>query len=226
VAYYRRAQALNPESETDYDLRILGAMARGAFSQLYTPTEVRTQVDVVFASAPADPKAMLQAYWTLNKVAYKAHTPEITYPYLRVTYEAIQGSDDEYLAKSAAKLLPDYALHIERDVDKAIQARKEVMPENWHDDGRMLNHFAWWCFENRVNLAEAEGLARRGVELSPPGRDKANVLDTLAEICNLNNNCSHAVQYIRLAIEEDPENEYFRNQLGRFEEILAQSDSR
>ena len=88
----------------------------------------------------------------------------------------------------------------------------------------MLNQVAWWCFENRVNLAEAEQMARRGVELAKAGRDKANVLDTLAELCNLNNDCSHAVQYIRLAIEEDPANEYFQNQLGRFEEILAQSD--
>ena len=225
VAYYQRAESLNPHAETDYDLRILGAMARGADSQLYTPIQIRNQVDLIFASAP-EPKKMLHAYGTLSKVAHKAHAPEITYPYLRATYEALRDTDDEYLAKSAAWMRADYVLHIERDVDKAVRARKDSMPENWQEDGRALNQVAWWCFENRVNLEEAEQLARRGVELAPSGSDKANVLDTLAEICNLNNDCSHAVQYIRLAIEEDPRNEYFQHQLGRFEEILARNEAR
>jgi hypothetical protein len=222
VAYYRRAHALDPESETNYDLRILWAMAYGAYAQLYTPAQIRTQTDAVFASG--DAKDMISGYYTIRKVAYKAHTPEIAYPYLRMAYEAARGSDDEYAAQSAAKMLPDYALQIERDEAKAVRARKETLPEHWQDDARSLNQFAWWCFENRVNLVEAEEMARRGVELAAAGTEKANVLDTLAEICNLNDDCANAVQYIRLAIEEDPKNEYFRKQLGRFEEILAQGN--
>ena len=50
------------------------------------------------------------------------------------------------------------------------------------------------------------------------------MLDTLAELCNVNNDCANAVEYIRLAIHEDPENEYFQTQLVRFEEILAMQD--
>jgi len=222
VAYYKRAQALNPDSETNHDLRILGAMARGVSAQLYTTQDIRHQTDAVFASA-SDAKTQLSAYYTLRKVAHKTHMPEITYPYLRMAYETAVASDDKYAVKAVSKLAPDYALHIERNPAKAVAARKDAMPENWMEDGRSLNQVAWWCFENRINLAEAEEFARRGVELAAAGRDKANVLDTLAEICNLNNNCHNAVQYIRMAINEDPENEYFQNQLNRFQEILAQN---
>jgi tetratricopeptide (TPR) repeat protein len=223
VAYYRRAMELNPESEIDYELRVLGAMARGAWSKIYTPAQVRGQADAVFASNPT-PETMLSAYHTVWKVGYKAKTPEIAYPYLRVAYEALADADDEKSAKMRAKIYPDYALYIERDVDAAVQARKAQQPENWQEDGVLLNNFAWWCFENRINLEEAEEMARRGVELCEAGRDKANVLDTLAEICNLKDDCSNAVQYIRLAVQEDPENEYFQKQLVRFEEILAMSE--
>ncbi len=226
VAFYKRAQALNPDSETNYDLRILGAMARGAWEQLYTLADVRTQTDAVFASAGGNAKTLSSAYKTISKVASVAGTPEIRLPYLRTAYETLATSSDEKAQKVSSWIYPDYALYIDRDVDAAIAARRGLQPEGWMEDGVQLNQFAWWCFENRVNLEEAETLARRGVELAKAGQDKANVLDTLAELCNVNNNCSHAVQYIRLAITEAPQNEYFQRQLVRFEEILAMGDER
>ena len=64
-------------------------------------------------------------------------------------------------------------------------------------------------------------MARRGVELAEAGKMKANILDTLAEICNLSGNCGDAVEYMRLAVAEAPENEYFQKQLERFETLLA-----
>jgi hypothetical protein len=64
-------------------------------------------------------------------------------------------------------------------------------------------------------------MAQRGIELASAGREKANILDTLAEICNLSGDCGEAVDYIRLAVVEDPENEYFQEQLVRFEKLLA-----
>ena len=181
-----------------------------------------SQADVVFASSP-QPEAMLEVLYTMRKIGMKTDNPTISYPYLQAIVEATEGiaHENEKLASKRAWLLPDYALFIEKDVDKAVALRKDVLPDGWEEDATQLNNFAWWCFENQVNLDEAEELARRGVELAEPGTPKANVLDTLAEICNSKDDCSHAVEYIRLAIAEDPENEYFQNQLTRFEEILA-----
>jgi tetratricopeptide (TPR) repeat protein len=80
---------------------------------------------------------------------------------------------------------------------------------------------AWWCFENAVKLDEAEELARRGVKLAEAPGDKANILDTLAEICNARGNCPEAVVYMRQAVELNPEREYFKKQLERFEALAA-----
>jgi tetratricopeptide (TPR) repeat protein len=114
----------------------------------------------------------------------------------------------------------DYALLVQEDEAKAIELKKEAQPDNWREDANALNNFAWWCFERKVNLDEAADLAQKGIELAEPGRQKANIYDTLAEICNLSGDCGKAVDLIRLAVAEDPENEYFQKQLARFEETL------
>jgi thiol-disulfide isomerase/thioredoxin len=224
VAYYRRAMELNPSSETDYELRIFGATARGWWSKLYSVEQVREQADAVFASSEPTPKGMFEVLNTMKKVGHKTDNREIAFPYLKATIERTEGIEDEKLAHKRSYHLADYALHIEKNEKKAIEARRASLPEDWMNQANQLNNFAWWCFENNLNLDEAETLARRGVELAEAGTEKANVLDTLAEICNVKKDCSHAVEYIRLAIAEDPENEYFQKQLHRFEEILALQD--
>ena len=117
--------------------------------------------------------------------------------------------------------LPDYALNIQKDLDRALELKKASLGEDWMETAKGLNNFAWWCFENRVNLDEAEQLARKGVELAKAGVEKANVLDTLAELCNLQGNCGDSVHLIEMAIAEAPDNDYFRNQLTRFQELVA-----
>ena len=83
------------------------------------------------------------------------------------------------------------------------------------------NSFAWLCFENRVNLEDAELLARRGAELAAPGKERAMILDTAAEICNARGNCDDAVELMRQALAEHPDSEHYATQLTRFEDIRA-----
>jgi len=225
VAYYRRAQTLDADPSVDYELRVFGAMARGSWGQLFSAADVSKQADAVFASGP-EPSAMLEVLYSMKKIAQHEAEPSLWHPYLKATVEAADRfPDDEKFAHKVAYYKPDYALHIEKNVDKAIRYRKEAMPADWMQQANELNNYAWWCFENGINLEEADTMARRGIELAESGREKANILDTLAEICNAREDCSHAVEYIRLAVAEAPEEEYFQKQLVRFEEaLLAQGD--
>jgi tetratricopeptide (TPR) repeat protein len=100
-----------------------------------------------------------------------------------------------------------------------------MLPEGWMEDANELNNFAWWCFENEVNLEEALELAIKGAELAENDSARANVLDTAAEICNALGNCEEAIVKIKKAIELDPDNDYFKDQLARFEEITAEKKS-
>jgi len=158
----------------------------------------------------------------MDAVARKAEDPSIMVPYVKA---AVAATDPPALAeqyKDARKsLLVANALYVEKDKEKALALKRQNQPEGWMEDADRLNAFAWWCFENKVNLEEAETLARRGVELAKSGSQKAMVLDTAAEICNLRGSCKDAAELMELAVREDPKNEYYTKQLDRFRKLLA-----
>lgn len=113
---------------------------------------------------------------------------------------------------------------VDGDLDAAVEKKRGMMAEGWREDASQLNAFAWWCFENNVNLVEAQQLALEGIELAAPGKERAMILDTAAELCNALGNCGQAIELTRKAIESDPDNEYYGEQLARFEEILAAAE--
>lgn len=83
-------------------------------------------------------------------------------------------------------------------------------------DPARLNNFAWWCFEENLNLSEAKTLAAKGVALANPGPDKAMILDTLAEIVFQLGDSKEAASIMEKAIREDPNSKHYPKQLDRF----------
>jgi hypothetical protein len=149
-------------------------------------------------------------------------------PYLKQAIEKTKGIEEEGVKEARANLMPEYALLVKKNEKKAVTLKKALFaeyaePKDWLENANLLNNFAWWCFEMEINLDEAEQFARKGIELAEAGRQKGNILDTLAEICNLKGDCGEAVDYIRLAVAEDPEYDYFQKQLVRFEKLLAET---
>jgi thioredoxin-like negative regulator of GroEL len=221
VAYYRRAAGLEPSGSANYDTMILAAMAGGMKAQLFGVDEMRRQADLALVANGRSEQDLVKVAYIMSKVSMQAKDNSIFVPYLKAAIEGTEQTTDPMVAESRGKLLPDYALFISKDEKKAIEYKRASMPEGWDRQPQMLNNFAWWCFENRINLTEAETLARKGVELCAAGPDRANILDTLAEICNATGDCGDAVELIRQAIAEAPENPYFKQQLDRFETLLA-----
>jgi tetratricopeptide (TPR) repeat protein len=110
---------------------------------------------------------------------------------------------------------------VEKDPEKALSLKRESLPEDWESDPSVLNGFAWWCFENKINLEEAEELAQKAVSISEFGPEQANYLDTLAELVNLRGDAEGAVELIKKALEMNPESQYLKDQLVKFQETLA-----
>ncbi len=157
----------------------------------------------------------------MRSVSQKAKDPKLMVPYLTAAIDATSGPAGDAFKDERKSLLVDHALYVEGDKEKAVAMKRESMPAGWQEDSGKLNAFSWWCFENQVNLAEAEDLARKGAELAKPGAEKARVLDTVAEICNARGDCKDAVKLIEDAIKEDPANDYYKEQLTRFQKNLA-----
>jgi tetratricopeptide (TPR) repeat protein len=148
---------------------------------------------------------------------------ETVIPLFRLAHIIVEKDNSDELYIRRQRFYGNYAMIVEKDPARAVGYKRETMPEGWKDNAGHLNSFAWWCFENNVNLEEAEELSRRSVELAEPGRTKANCMDTLAEIVNLRGDTEQAALLIRDALAIDPDNEYLKNQLVRFEEALTQS---
>lgn len=216
VRYYGNARELDPDTTATYSFEIFQCTAGGLRDKLFTVDDVEKAAEAALADAGSPNRLIELAMW-MQSIASQEHQPEIMIPYVTAAIEASSGSEDPGLTKTRNQLVVVHALHVGRDAEKA----KAHMPEGWMDDPSALNQFAWTCFEARFNLEEAERLARRGAEMAADSSLKAGILDTVAELCNLREDCGEAVELIQQAVALDPDNEYYRKQLGRFEERLA-----
>ncbi len=122
--------------------------------------------------------------------------------------------------KKFAELWADAALHLDGNKDEAAKRFMAGMPENWREDAGKLNSFAWWCFENEVNVSQARDFAAKGVALSDPGKGKAMILDTQAELEHLMGNTAAAVNLTEQAIKENPTSAFYKKQLERFRKAM------
>ena len=84
--------------------------------------------------------------------------------------------------------------------------RYDAMPPGWQEDPQQLNRYAWWCFENQVDMERGRELALKGVELSPAGPERAAILDTAAELSRSLGEMDRALALLEQAVAEDPGN--------------------
>jgi tetratricopeptide (TPR) repeat protein len=97
--------------------------------------------------------------------------------------------------------------------EDAVGTYREMV-EMFPGDTSVLNAFAWACAKSGFALEEATKAATKGVELSEgdPG-----ILDTLAEVYYARGMYEDAIATINKAIVLDPEDNYYKQQLAKFE---------
>lgn len=222
VKHFRLARDLDPAGADDYTRNIFTYMFyadEGGFSF----EEMKQEGDRVLAAAGTTDVDRVELSAMMLQLARRHERPADGVPYLEAGLAAAAGlPDDSPAARTARGLKVDHALLVEKDVAKAVELRKAMLPEKWEQEPRRLNQFAWWCLENGVNLEEAEALAMRAAELAEEPSDRAGYLDTAAEISLKRGDGEQAIARIKQAIELDPEREYFKEQLAKFEAALAQ----
>src|SRR5439155_17161097 len=140
-------------------------------------------------------------------------------PYLDPALKASEGVTDERSRSMRTDVEISGALLVKGDKELALCLKRKSMPAGWEERPSELNAFAWWCFSNQVDLEEAEKLARKGASLTSPGAERAEILDTAAEICNLLGNCDDAVSLSEQAAKDAPGEEHYAKQVKRFAEI-------
>jgi tetratricopeptide (TPR) repeat protein len=212
VELSRKAVELEPND--DRRMNLVTAVADGVRQGEMKSDALLKERDALLASGTKDPKTLTYLVMVMKHATEEKPDPKLFVPVLEPAIAATK--DDPNMQTEHEHLLVDKALYIEKNKSKASDLKKATMPEGWTEDPKQLNSFAWWSFENEVNLEEAESLARKGEKLAPAGADKAMVLDTLAEILYARGKKTEAVAAIEQAVKEHPEKEYYKKQLDRF----------
>lgn len=224
VMYYTVAQKMNDNPSRDYAYEIFRNTSYGLEGEHFTFADVLVAADNVIKSQATEPEEVARTAISLTRLAKENDRLDVIERYVEAGLEVASKGDDQETNKSFNQLMTSKSLYVTGDKEAAIKYKKATMPDGWLEDAGQLNGFCWWCFENLVNLKEAEKLSRKSVELAEPGSQKAMNLDTLAEICNALGNHREAVDLIKMAMTEDPESEYYPKQLERFEDNLESSD--
>jgi tetratricopeptide (TPR) repeat protein len=222
LPYYQAAQEMNTDPETDYLMPIFETSYYGHRKDMIGFDALTANAQALFTSERVSDDDLILAARMLLSASREAEMVETAVPYVAKAVERTNGTTDPEIQKARSRILPDYDLLVLKDPEKAVADKKASLAEGWREDPDGLNAFAWWCFENRLNLEEAQALAQKGVDLSQPGAGRAMILDTLAEICNARDDCDQAVALMRQAIQDDPDKEYYREQLKRFTDLLAE----
>ncbi|MCP4290695.1 MAG: hypothetical protein GY780_02515 [bacterium] len=222
VKYFRKARELDPAGARQYTDDILTNMYYGSRGGAFTLDEVKNEADFVMVSSEATAEDKVNVAQMLHGMASQMGEVEAALPYISAALIASEGLDD--LADSRLELEIVNALLVEKDTKKALGLKRNSMNDGWQEDPAAINNFAWWCFENSINLEEAKDLALKAVELAPDAGQKANILDTAAEICNAMENCEQAVELMQKAVELNPEKKYFKTQLAKFEEEVQKKN--
>ena len=218
VALYNAAAEY--DKENTYASELFSLYASGYRRNVYSLDDVMIAADKALASSNDDEELKLSVYAQMSSYIKDSPENEKLLAFASAGYTFIQNTpgDVPKWAKNAIEL--NYTLFVKKDTEISITIKKSTFKEGWENDPGALNNFSWWCFENKINLQEAEELGRRGVKLAPPGREKAMILDTVAEIVNLRGNPKEAVTLMEEAIKEDPGTENWKKQLERFKKEL------
>jgi uncharacterized Ntn-hydrolase superfamily protein len=105
----------------------------------------------------------------------------------------------------------------ERDFEYALPIMDRVLAAN-ADNADYYNNFAWTLASSKRMPAKALELALRAHELAP---EDPNVMDTLAEAYYAAGDYEDAVAWEKKAKAANPDNEFYGEQLKKFEEAAA-----
>ncbi len=220
VAYYQQAQMIKTDPGADYSFDIFENTADGIGQKDFTYDDAAKAADVMLATQKNDTWGIINVSDRMIAMAKEIGKQQDVAKYIQAGLDATATTDNPDLKRMHTGLMVQFALDIKGDTASALEYKKSSMKEDWQNDSNGLNEFAWWCFENKTNLKEAEKLSEKSIKLAKPGRGKANNLDTLAEIKYALGKKKEAVELEKKAVQEDPKNSEFPLKVERFQKAL------
>jgi thioredoxin-like negative regulator of GroEL len=214
VTYFTKAQELDPANDYTYDIFL--NTVRGVYSDDFTYDDAVKASDKIFESDNIENQ--VHAAGSLAALAEHLNKLDDMAMYLEKAIALVDKTDNPDVKEYAKTLHVRHSLYVKADTVEAIEYQKSIYGDDWMDDPGKLNSFAWWCYEEGVNLEEAEQYAKKAVDLEQPGSARAMILDTVAHICKARGNMADAIKYMQKAVEEDPNNDNWKETLEEFQQ--------
>lgn len=216
VEYYRKSAGLGKSTYSDYSYEIFNNMANAVWKDMIPFDSLFSVADAVLHSKTAGADKEYKVAQLMTRVARKVGRTDEIAPYLQAGMTAALGPNENKKDPKYRELLADYLLYCEKNLSQATQVKKITLGKGWEDDRDRFYDYSKWCLEREINLEEAEMYARKAINLVYPGMYRARVLNTVADICFARGKTEEAIEIINQAIDEDPDNLLYRNQLKRY----------
>ncbi len=214
VDYYRQAGKLSNRPNIDYSYEIFENTANAVWNDKIEFEALISAADSVIFSGRKSSSNIIKAARIFSGVARRKEETDRIEKYLRAGLDAVSTSRDKKLTGYRADFEADLALYGKSDTTSALRIKKTSLGAGWENNPDKYYRFADWCLERKINLVEAESLARKAMNKSQPGKFKGKILNTLGQICYERGNIDEAVSMIQQAVNEDPANDdYFKRLL-------------
>ena len=99
----------------------------------------------------------------------------------------------------------------------------QVYLDRHPDDPGAMNGFAWFCAKRGFGFDRALPVALKAADLSD--RDPG-VLDTLAELYFAMGDYDHAIEFGKEALDKEPDDKYFKDQLEKYRKAASEQARR
>lgn len=212
LSEYEEKLAANPE-----DLELM-SMVAFKYADRAMAEEAVTLFEKIMAADPDDKLGkraeMIYGMGEVNYDVYEFETARAYFKRLMKEYPDTEWWEDgtRRLAYAEAKL---------GNNDEAVAAYQAYVDRHPDDPGA-LNGIAWFCAQRGIGLDVALAAGLKAVKLS--NRDPG-ILDTLAEVYYARGEYDDAIKIGKEARESDPDDQYFNDQVEKFEKAKAEADS-
>jgi tetratricopeptide (TPR) repeat protein len=220
IEFYQHAVSLGKGTNVDFTYQIFMNTANASWKEMLPFEDVLPTADAVLSAKRKNVSNIVKVSQIMARLARKLGRTDEIAKYLQAGIDVTANSQDPKTRESHNLAKADYALHVEGDATKAVSIRKAGLGAGWEDNRDKFYAFAKWCLERKINLEEAEMYARKTINMVYPGKIRAKVLNIVAEICFARGKTAEAIKTIGMAIEQEPENEFYPKQLKRFQESL------
>ncbi len=221
IEYYHSAVGIGRAGFYDYAFELFRNYCNAVWKDQLPTDSVFPSADAVLTSKYQSNSKIVSMGQMMVRLACKKNLRKRLGKYLKAGIDASSDEADKSIKnRKLAKLQfqADYILLIKNDTTRAIRLKKSGMKAGWQNNRDQSYAFAKYCLERRANLEEAELYARRTIDQTIPGPYRARALNTTAEICFFQGKKAEALNFIQQAIDQDPDNKFYKNQLQMFVE--------